>query len=435
MRVGRAGLRELVIAATSVAVGLSAGCAASGGPVVDLHSSRVEVIGSWSDTEQARFQAVLAGFHRATGATVRYRSAQGHVREVLDARLRAGDAPDVALLPQPGLIRSYARAGRLVPLDAATRSAVEQHYAPVWQRLASAGGRLYGVWFKAADKSLIWYSVGDFERAGVVPPDDLTGLARVARVLRVHGIVPFSVGGADAWTLTDWFENLYLRLAGPTRYEQLATHRLPWTDPSVAHALRLMRALLRPQYLLGGVRGALRTTFETSVDRAFGSNRSGAAMVCEGDFVASVIATRTRAAIGPDVDAFAFPGTYVGLPVLVGGGDVAVQLHRSAVAAALMRYLASPDAAAIWAARGGFISPNRDLDLTVYPDALSRGFARSVIEAGDGFRFDMSDLQPGTFGSAANTGMEGGLRRLLVGDRVAAVQRGLEADAKAAYGR
>ena len=176
LRVGRTLLRDLGAVAVIAAVGLSAGCAASDSHHVNLHGSRVEVLGAWSGTEQVRFEAVLAGFRRATGAQVRYLSARGHVREVLDARLRAGAAPDVALLPQPGLIRAYVEAGRLVPLDTATRNVVEQHYAPVWQHLATVGGRLYGVWFKAADKSLMWYSVGDFERAGVVPPDNLDGL-------------------------------------------------------------------------------------------------------------------------------------------------------------------------------------------------------------------------------------------------------------------
>jgi ABC-type glycerol-3-phosphate transport system substrate-binding protein len=428
-------LRDLGAVAVIAAVGLSAGCAASDSHHVNLHGSRVEVLGAWSGTEQVRFEAVLAGFRRATGAQVRYLSARGHVREVLDARLRAGAAPDVALLPQPGLIRAYVEAGRLVPLDTATRNVVEQHYAPVWQHLATVGGRLYGVWFKAADKSLMWYSVGDFERAGVVPPDNLDGLLHVASVLRARGIVPFSVGGADAWTLTDWFENLYLRLAGPTRYEQLTYHRLPWTDPSVARTLRVMRSLLRPRFVLGGTSGTLRTTFVSSVRQAFDSNTGGAAMLCEGDFVASAVTTGTHATIGSEVDAFAFPGDYRGLPEVVGGGDVAVQLHDTAAAAALMRYLASPGAAAVWAASGGFISPNRDLDLAVYPDALSRSFARSVIEAGDGFRFDMSDLQPGSFGSDVHTGIEDGLRRLLTGSDIRAVQRGLESDAKAAFGR
>lgn len=427
--------RGLTAVAVAAAVGLSAGCVASASHPLDLRSARIVVIGAWSNTEQARFERVLAGFRRTTGARVRYISANGHVREVLDARLRAGRAPDIALLPQPGLIRSYAKAGRLVPLDAATRKVVEQHYAPVWQRLAGVDGRLYGVWFKAADKSLMWYSISDFERAGVVPPDDLTGLLRVATILRARGITPFSVGGADAWTLTDWFENLYLRIAGPARYAQLADHRLPWTDGSVTRTLRVMRSLLRPRFLLGGIRGTLGTTFVTSVERAFRNSRSGAAMLCEGDFVASVVTTGTRAALGSDVDAFPFPGSYRGLPVVVGGGDVAVQLHRRPAVAALMRYLASPTAAAIWAAAGGFISPNRDLDLSVYPDALTRSFARSVIEAGDGFSFDMSDLQPGTFGSDARTGMEGELRRLVSTGNIAAVQRNLETEAEAAFGR
>ena len=42
-----------------------------------------------------------------------------------------------------------------------------------------------------------------------------------------------SIGGADGWTLTDLFENIYLRTAGPEKYDQLATHKIKWTDPSV----------------------------------------------------------------------------------------------------------------------------------------------------------------------------------------------------------
>ena len=72
------------------------------------------------------------------------------------------------------------------------------------------GGTLYGVWFKAANKSLIWYDVGAFERAGVVPPPDIDPLASAGARARRSGVPAFAVGGADGWTLTDWFENLYL---------------------------------------------------------------------------------------------------------------------------------------------------------------------------------------------------------------------------------
>jgi alpha-glucoside transport system substrate-binding protein len=398
-----------------------------------LRGTTLVVLGSWTGSEQSQFVRVLAAFTAATGARVRYVSADNHyIPDLIDARLARGRPPDVALLPQPGLLRHYARAGRLVPLDATTRRIVAEHYAPVWRSLAASGGVPYGVWFKAANKSLIWYDVGTFERAGVVPPDDLAGLERVAATLHEQGIPVFAVGGADAWTLTDWFENIYLRLAGPAYYDALTAHRIPWTDTSVQRALDVLGRLLRPQYLLGGPDAALRTGFEKSVAQAFGPP-AHAAMLCEGDFVAGFVADGdTR--IGTDVDEFAFPGTYAGLPVVMGGGDVAVQMTRTAAATELMRFLASPESAAVWAARGGYISPNLDVDLAVYPDALSRAVARQVVEAGSGFRFDLSDLQPAQFGSAPRSGMQGALRRFLADGDAVAAQRRLEAGAAAAAG-
>ena len=157
--------------------------------------------------------------------------------------------------------------------------------------------RLYGVWFKAANKSLVWYDVAAFERAGLAPPDELTGLPATEQALRALGVTAFSVGGGDQWTLTDWFENLYLQLAGPHDYDLLAAHHLPWTDPSVQATLLRMTELLAPQFMRGGVAGALGTGFEDSVARAFGTP-PGAAMVAEGDFVAGRHRGADRARIG-----------------------------------------------------------------------------------------------------------------------------------------
>jgi alpha-glucoside transport system substrate-binding protein len=98
-----------------------------------------------------------------------------------------------------------------------------------------------------------------------------------------------------------------------------------------------------------------------------------------------------------------------------------------------MRYLADPAAATIWATHGGFISPNQALDLAVYPDALTRSIARRLIEAGDGFRFDLSDLQPAAFGSTPGTGMQGALRYLLVTGDVPVTAQRLGRSAAAAY--
>jgi alpha-glucoside transport system substrate-binding protein len=431
-RVRRWCMLAVAVGITLTAALVSCASRQTNGGHIRLDGAHLEVIAAWSGSEQARFAEVLRGFTARTGASVTYTSAQHEVPRMLDQRLAAGDPPDVALLPQPGLLRRYATAGRLVPLDAATSDAVRQDYSPTWQSLASSGGRQYGIWFKAANKSLLWYDVAAFEQVGIAPPDTLNRLLAAEHMLRAHGIAPFSVGANDQWTLTDWFENLYLQMAGPHRYDQLADHELAWTDASVEATLQFMAQVLAPPFLRGGVTATLRNGFEESVANAF-TAPVGAAMVCEGDFVAGVISARTTARIDINVDAAPFPAARPAVPAVVGGGDVAVQLRRSKAAAELMRYLADPAAAAIWASHGGFISPNQALDLAVYPDALTRSIARRLIEAGDGFRFDLSDLQPAAFGSTPGAGMQGALRYLLATRDVPATAQRLERAAAAAY--
>lgn len=421
-------------AATAVALLLLlGGCTGPGrsDPAQPLRGARLEVLATWTGTEQERFERVLADFQGRTGAVVTYTPVTEPFADVLTRRRAAGHLADVAFLPQPGLLRERAAGGELVPLDGATRELVQAHFAPTFARLASYDGRLYGVWFKAANKSLVWYRLSAFERLGAVPPRTLAGLVSLADRFAAVGIAPFAVAGVDAWTLTDWFENLYLRSAGPDRYDALAQHRIPWTDPSVLQALRLLTRLLAPDHLTGGVAGALRTGFEASVEQLAGP-RAQAAMVMEGDFVAGAVTGRTAAVLGTDVDVFPFPTGPAGAAGVVGGGDVAVLLRSSAAGTALLRFLATPEAAALWAAAGGFVSPNLDLDLAVYPDEISRSVARRLLEAGDQFHFDLSDLQPAAFGGSDRTGMAGELRGLLAHRDVGRTAARLELQARAA---
>lgn len=417
------------VAAAAVLGALTVACA---GPVPeaddDLDGERLEVLAVWSQGEQERFEQVLRAFESETGASVRYTSAGHDFPAVLDARLEAGDPPDVAFLPQPGLLRRYAISGRLLPLERAVDAVVKRNYAPVWRRLATVDGQLYGVWFKAANKSLAWYNVALLERAGLVPPSDLDGLVAVADTLRSTGVRAFALAGGDPWTLTDWFENLYARVAGPELYDRLAGHRIPWTHPSVRETLEVYVRLLSPDV----VAGALDRTFEDSVGSSF-SEWPSAAMVVGGDFVGGVITSTTSADLGIDADVFPFPSAGGSSPVVVGGGDAAVLLRDSAAGAALLRFLATPDAARVWAAAGGFVSPNLNLDLAEYPDEITRSIARSVLDAGDAFRFDLSDLQPPAFGGTSSQGMRPLLRELLVTGDVDGTAARLEAEAAAAF--
>jgi alpha-glucoside transport system substrate-binding protein len=458
-----------------VAASLLSGCGPGGASKPEgLRGQRLEVAAVWSGVEQRNFERVLRAFTRRTGVTVRYTSAGYSVPVFLQARLAAHRLPDVAFLPQPGLLRRYAAGRLLVPLNRIAGAAVTANYNATWRRLGSVGTTLYGVWFKAANKSLIWYNEDVFERAGLVPPTSIGALVLLEHRLARLGVPAFAVAGADGWTLADWFSNLYLRLAGPARYDLLAAHRIAWTDPSVTAALRLLARLLGPGVIAGGARGALRTSYAESVQKTFASSgpaaprsagsgpaaprsagsgpaaprsagsgptappyapRPAAAMVFEGDFVAGIISGQTRARLGVDADAFGFPAAGRPAPTVVAGGDAAVLMRRSAAGEALIRFLASPQAAAIWAARGGFVSPNTNLGPSAYPEGISRSIARSLLEAGGNFRFSLSDLTPAGFGGTEGRGMREILQQFLARRDVRSTAARLEQAARRAYQR
>ncbi|WP_199434125.1 ABC transporter substrate-binding protein [Qaidamihabitans albus] len=418
-----------VLAVTGVA---ACGSAGGGDDAADLGGQKLEVAGYWSGEEQKAFEEVLAQFEDETGASVNYTSAGDDLPTVLQTRIDGSTPPNVALLPQPGLVQQFARAGALQPLPEATRNTVEQDYPELWRELGTVDGEMYGVYFKAANKSTFWYNTGLFDEAGVSPPSTGEELAGVMKTLADNGIAPLSVGGADGWVLTDWFENIYLQTAGPEMYDKLSRHEIPWTHPSVREALEKMRELLAKDRLAGGTGGTLQTDFPTSVNNVFGDDPS-AAMVYEGDFVGGVITSSTASVLGEDAQLFPFPVLEGGQRSAVVGGDAAVAFTGDAATKELMQFLASPRAAEIWAERGGFLSPNEQVNLESYPDELSRSIAQQLREAGGNVRFDMSDLVPTSFGATVGAGMWQDLQDFLGSGDVRKATADLETHAAEAF--
>ncbi|MEU3772634.1 ABC transporter substrate-binding protein [Streptomyces sp. NPDC032472] len=400
-----------------------------------LDGEKLEVAAVWTGPEQANFTKVLKEFEKRTGATVAFVPAQDPIVTFLGTKIAGGQPPDVALLPQVGALTAAVQNKWAQPVGPEARAQLDKNYSDGWKKLGAVDGTQYGVYYKAANKSLIWYNAKAFEAAGVQPPKTWKELLTAADTLSASGTPAFSVAGADGWTLTDWFENIYLSQAGPQKYDQLAKHQIKWTDDSVRQALTTFGELLsRKDFLAGGPSGALATEFPKSVTQTFtGGDRPAAAMVFEGDFVAVNIA-QTEAEIGKDALVFPFPAVGAKAPV-VSGGDVAVALKPSKGAQALLTFLASPDAARIQAREGGFLSPNKAVGPDAYPNEIQGRIADALIKAGDDFRFDMSDQAPAAFGGTPGAGEWKALQDFLAnpGD-VAGTQARLEADAAKAYG-
>ena len=363
----------------------------------------VSIVGVWTGDEQKHFQAVLDGFKaKYPNVTVTYRSTGDNTPTVLSTAVQGGNPPDVAAVSQPGLVSDFEKKGALKPMNFA-RDTVLANYPADIEKLGEINGSLFGLIIKAANKSTVWYNVKSFSDAGVTAPKTWDDLTKNASTLKAAGTPAYSIGGADGWTLTDLFENIYLRQAGGDMYDKLTKHEIKWTDPSVKKALTTMGDVLGDSSnMAGGTSGALQTDFPTSVSNVF-SAKPKAAQVIEGDFVPGVVASSNPLKPKTGYDVFTFPSIDGSGNTVVGGGDELMMFRDTPAIEALVNYLSTGEAQTIWAKLGGYSAPAKTVDASAYPDDITRATA-TAIGAAETFRFDLSDLQPASFGGTVGQG-------------------------------
>ena len=429
--------RLIVPAAIAAVAGMAlAGCT-SGESTPDDSSgdgefagTTLEVSAAWSGAEQTNFEAVLAAFTAESGAAVNYSSFGDNAATTLGTQIEGGSPPNVAMLAQPALMNQLAADGDLQPLSEEAIAAVAENYSQSWVDLGSSDGTQYGVWFKASNKSTMWYNADLYDQAGAAVPEGWDDFLAQLQIVADSGYAGISIGADVGWPLTDWFENVYLRTAGGDMYDQLTNHEIPWTDPSVTEALDVLATLWGDDALVQS--GAAQRDFPQSVTEVFGADPK-AATVYEGDFVAGNIADDGTSTVGENALFYDFPAVNDSAPAVVGGGDVAVSFTDDAATDALMQFLASPAAAEVWVPEGGLTSPNNNVDTSLYPDDTSRQIAEALTGA-ETFRFDMSDLTPSAFGGTAGQGFWQIMIEFLQDPSdVAGTQQKLEDAAAAAY--
>lgn len=362
-------------------------------------SGSLSIMGVWVGPEQESFQAVIDGFtEQNPDVEVNYNPAGNELPTVLSTAVEGGNPPDIAAPAQPGFVQGLVDDGALKPLDFAQET-IQENLGESGVAVGTFDDQLYGLFFKAGNKSTIWYNVHSYEDAGVEPPKTWDEFIENGETLKAAGIPAYSIGGADGWTLTDLFENIYIRTAGPEMYDQLARHEIPWTDQSVKDALTEMAKVFADKDNIAG--NPLQVDFETSVSQVF-SESPEAAQVIEGAFVPGVVDHPLEA--GTDFDVFEFPAVNDSEPAVVADGNMFVMFNDTPAAQAFIEYLATPEAAEIWAQRGGFASPNKNIDTSVYPDELTQRTAGPIAEA-EVVRWDLSDLVPPEFGATTGQGL------------------------------
>ena len=406
-RIAAAGV--LAVAAVALLVAGLAGAKTSSATGTGAQAQNLAVSGSisfdgiWTASSgQKQFADVIKAFNKIyPNVHVNYKPVGNDLPTVLATAVAGGHPPDMADVAQPGTIQQFVNQGKLKPITYAT-GVLSQNFAPAWKALGTFNGKLYALPFKAANKSLIWYNVPAFKAAGITPPKTWAQLLTAAKTLKASGTPAYSIGGADGWTLTDLFENLYLRTAGPQKYDQLTKHEIPWTDPSVKTALTDMAQVLSDTgNIYGGTNGALQTDFPTAVGYVL-ATKPKAAQVIEGDFVPAQL---TTVPIKPvtGYNEFTFPAVNGSSPSVVGAGNLVITFNDNPAIDAFVKFLATPAAALPWIKAGGFVSANKKVAASAYTDPILRKAAQDLTHATT-FKFDMSDQQPIAFGGTTGQG-------------------------------
>lgn len=380
------------LAATVLALVTVAACSGGEGDVVTIFGPEV-------DSEQESLQEAFEGFTDETGIEVEVLGSGDFVAQI-GPQVQTGDPPDIAMFPQPGLLLDHAEDLQELSEDVAEE--VEEDFDPGFTDLVRRDGQLVAVPAKADLKSLVWYSPAAFAEAGYDLPDTFDDFLALADEMVEDGNTPLCAGiesgDASGWPMTDWIEDFVLRMSGPDTYDRWYRHEIPFDDREVVEAAEQVAELwTEPAYVFGGPDAAAATSFG---DAGLPLLDGECMMHRQANFYAAQWPDGTELGDDGDVSAFYLPGSDEHPNITLTGGLYAAAFADDEDTQEVMAFIASTDFADARASDGGYLSPNQNVDASLYPDELTRNFGE-VLAGADPVRYDASDLMPSAVGTGS----------------------------------
>ena len=382
-------------AAVFLISGLLSSCSRGSGNLEDGQTARtVTVLGMVTNEEQANLEAALRPFEESTGIDVRYEGSLSFVRLIAE-RVDAGEPPDVAMFPQPALVADFARRKELVPLtNFLEEPLLRQAYSDDWLALSTVDEEIYTLWYRVSAKSLVWYRPSAFEEKGYRVPKNWSELVALSDRIVAEGETPWCIGlesgEATGWVGTDWIEAILLRTAGPEAYQQWIDRELPFESPEVIRAFNEFGSFLRkPGYVEGGPLKTITTPYALAALGLF-DNPPSCYLHHQASFIASFFPEEAIATENYDVFLLPEIESAFGTPLIVSGKAFGM-FNDTPEARLFMAYMATSEPHEIMAKQGGFVSPHRAVDSSVYPRLIDQKIAQIVSDA-DELYFDASDM-------------------------------------------
>jgi alpha-glucoside transport system substrate-binding protein len=359
----------------------------------------VTVFAPYRTAEAAQFVADLDGWASRHHIDVRY-TGSGNLASDLQHRVESADPPDIALVPQPGLVARFARRRKVRELAPGVLKVARRNIAPDALTLGEFDGAQVAFPFRISVKGLVWYRPSELEALHVEPPATLAGVATLVDRIEAKGRAPWCFGveaqAATGWPATDWVENLVLRDWGPEVYDAWIDGSVPFRDPRIESSFRQFRDLVaKPGRLAGGVARAIATPVQTASAPLF-QDPPGCALYQQASFALGWFPTGQTVSRHGSLDFFVLPARS-GKPPLVVGTDLAVAFAHRPEVDEVMRFLATPEAVKTWVHHGGFLSPQLSL-VGAYPQRADRRVVDELRHAST-VVLDASDAMPPRIGS------------------------------------
>ena len=376
----------------------------------DLTGKEVSVYTSILAPEEEAHKASYKVFEDCTGATVAYEGSSEFEAQLV-VRVQGGNAPDVAYIPQPGLLQTLVRdTDAVVAAPDPVAENVDEFWGEDWKGYGTVDDTFYAAPLGANVKSFVWYSPTMFEENGWEVPETWDDMMALSDDMAAAGTKPWCAGiesgDATGWVTTDWLEDAVLRDAGPDVYDQWVSHEIPFNDPAIAESLDRVGSILKNEdYMnagIGDVKSIATTAFQEGglpiLDGECGLHR-------QASFYAAQWPEGTDVSEDGDVFAFYLPTTSdeFGTPVL-GGGEFVAAFRDAPEVQAFQTYLSSD----IWANEkaeatpgGGWVSANTGLDISLLNSPIDQLSAEIFQDPEAVFRFDASDQMPGAVGAGS----------------------------------
>lgn len=365
----------------------------------------VSVYSTIVDTEATNLEESWAQFEKCTGITIKYEGSKEFETQI-GVRAKAGNAPDVAIFPQPGLLADQAKAGNLKPAPKTVSELVDKNWSADWKKYGTVNGTFYASPMLANVKGYIWYAPKTFKDKGWTVPKTWDELMTLTKKIAADKTMKpwcagFESGEATGWPGTDWIEDVVLRAQGPEVYDQWVTHAIPFNDPKIVDSFNKVGAILLNQDNVNGGFGDVRSILSTGFAQAGQPVLDGqCAMHHQATFQAANWPAGTKVAPDGDVWAFMAPPVDASKGVAItGGGEMIGAYKDTPEVQAYLAFMASADFANNRVKLGGAISANKGLDANNAGSELDKLSIQLLQDPKTVFRFDGSDLMPGAVGS------------------------------------